>query len=77
MHYVGVVVVGVLLCICSSLGPGSSRVAVVVLENVRFVVCSVVLGAAALGRYIVAELRQGVAVVGLVVVVDSRGSSPW
>ena len=73
MQYVGVVVVGVLLCI----GPGSSRVAVVVLDNVRFVVCSVVLGAAALGRYIVAELRQGVAVVGLVVVVDSRGSSPW
>ena len=73
MHYVGVGVVGVLLCMCSSLGPGSSRVAVVVLENVRFVVCSVVLGAAALGRYIVAE----VAVVGLVVVVDSRGSSPW
>ena len=73
MQCVGVVVVGVLLCICSSLGPGSSRVAVVVLENVRFVVCSVVLGAAALGRYIVAE----VAVVGLVVVVDSRGSSPW
>ena len=73
MQYVGVVVVGVLLCISSSLGPGSSRLAVAVLENIRFVVCSVVLGAAALGRYIVAE----VAVVGLVVVVDSRGSSPW
>ena len=50
-------------------------VAVVVLENVRFAVCSSCRSSSSLE--VVVESRQRVAVVGLVVVVESRGNSPW
>ena len=72
MQYVGVVVVGALVCICSSLASGGSSSSV---RKCPFAVYSSCRSSSPL--YVVAESREGVAVIGLVVVVDSRGSSPW
>ena len=61
VHYVGVVVVGVLACVSSSVASGR---AVVVLENVSFAVCSSCRSSSSLEA--VVESRQGVAVVAVV-----------